>query len=172
MADTMDPAEIARARRMSAGLDDLTLLGTLKRDRHHLAPEAVRALEEELATRGIRVHPWDDFEYFPISTLPDLDDYRVTRVLGIVGAEHPVFINESRESLVPFMTSPEQRTGALAGTMGLSRSSCLADLESKARRLMADAVIGVSFHLAPAGHDPAFVLMHATGTAVQVQPGS
>jgi uncharacterized protein YbjQ (UPF0145 family) len=155
---------------MARGLTDSELRATLAGDRGELEGDAIRALEEEVTRRGLRVHPWPDQSYLPVTTGPGIDGHEVTRVLGVIGAEHVLGINVIREFIAGVTDFVGGRSGVLQAELRTARESCLRELATTARDLNADAVIATSFQLSEfTGQGKSMILVQASGTAVQLR---
>ena len=163
-------SEAERARRMVKSLSDHDLRRTLSEDSAVLSLDALDALREEMARRGLRAHPWSDQGYFPLTTAPTIEGYRVTRVLGIVGSEAVPGVGIVREFLAGITDFVGGRSSALQDEMRHARASCLNELMAQAQHMGADAIVGVSVQLSEfSGQGKSMILVQATGTAVQLE---
>ena len=103
-----------------------------------------------------------------VSTTPSIPGYRVVRVLGVVTG----MSIRTRGMLGRLLAGIEAviggRSEAYIAEFKKAREEALMDLESSARALGANAVIGVDFETTEVLEG--FIVVTATGTAVIVEP--
>jgi uncharacterized protein YbjQ (UPF0145 family) len=109
----------------------------------------------------------------PSSTLPVLPGYRVTRLIGIVGAEGVHGLGVGRDILASLTDTFGGRSGTSERGLREAREYALFELKAAAIDAGGNGLIGVAFDaqvLGGAGGSSSMLMMTATGTAVVVEP--
>ncbi|MCB9993400.1 MAG: YbjQ family protein [Hyphomicrobiaceae bacterium] len=102
-----------------------------------------------------------------VSTTDTLQGRVITDYLGIVTGETISGANFVRDMMATVTDYIGGRSGAYEEVLQKSRQSTLDELEDRARRLGADAIVGVSFDYETIGGRGAMIMVTATGTAVK-----
>ncbi|GAV23338.1 YbjQ family protein [Carboxydothermus pertinax] len=103
-----------------------------------------------------------------LATSGRLDGYKVTRYLGIVTGEAIMGTNIIRDFLASISDIVGGRSGAYEQQLEEARQIVLAEMTERAKRLGANAVIGISLDYESIGQTMLMVV--ANGTAVYIEP--
>jgi len=101
-----------------------------------------------------------------ITTTPSVEGRQIVEYLGIVSGEAIMganFIRDIAASITDFIGG---RSGAYESKLREGRAECLRELEREARRLGADAVVGVDVDYEVLGQS--MLMVTASGTAVRL----
>lgn len=101
-----------------------------------------------------------------LTTTPHVDGRRIKAYLGIVAAEAVVGINLVLDVLASIADVAGGRA-AYEEELAGAREAVLEQLAARARRLGADAVVGIDFDFAPLRDG--MLVVTAAGTAVQLE---
>ncbi|MCB1516026.1 MAG: YbjQ family protein [Hyphomicrobiaceae bacterium] len=102
-----------------------------------------------------------------VSTTDTLQGHAITEYLGIVTGETISGANFLRDIMATITDYVGGRSGAYEDILEKARQSTLNEIEDRARRLGADAIIGVSFDYETIGGRGAMLMVTAIGTAVK-----
>jgi len=103
-----------------------------------------------------------------LATSGRLDGYKVTRYLGIVTGEAIMGTNIVRDFLASISDIVGGRSGAYEQQLEEARQIVLNEMTERAKRLGANAVIGVNLDYESVGQTMLMVV--ASGTAVYIEP--
>ena len=105
-----------------------------------------------------------------ITTTDQVEGKRVTGYLGIVSGEAVVGTNIFRDLMAGIRDIVGGRSGGYEQELRQAKEAALSDMREEARRLGADAVVGVDLdyeHLG--GGSTSMLMVTANGTAVRLQ---
>ncbi|NYE56346.1 YbjQ family protein [Carboxydothermus ferrireducens] len=103
-----------------------------------------------------------------LATSGRLDGFKVTKYLGIVTGEAIMGTNFIRDLLASISDIIGGRSGAYEQQLEEARNIVLNEMSERAKRLGANAVIGISLDYESVGQSMLMVV--ATGTAVYIEP--
>ncbi|MBM3515684.1 MAG: YbjQ family protein [Alphaproteobacteria bacterium] len=104
-----------------------------------------------------------------VTTTGSIEGRRIVSYLGLVYGESIMGTNIFKDLFASVRDIVGGRSAAYEEEMGNARAHALAALEARAKRLGADAIIGVHLDTEAIGGDKRTLLMvSATGTAVKV----
>ena len=103
-----------------------------------------------------------------ITTTPEIQDRPIRDYLGIVTGEVIVGANIFKDLFAGIRDIVGGRAGAYEQTLRDARREAFAELESEARRLGADAVIGVDIDYEVVGQGGSMLMVSVSGTAVKL----
>lgn len=103
-----------------------------------------------------------------VTTTAVLDGKPIREYLGIVTGEVIVGANIFKDLFAAVRDVVGGRSGAYEGTLRNARSKALDEMVQEARRLGADAVIGVDLDYETVGQSGSMLMVTATGTAVKL----
>lgn len=103
-----------------------------------------------------------------ISTTPTIQNHDILEYKGVVFGEVVSGANIVRDFFASITDVIGGRSGAYERKISASRQDALRELEENARKLGANAVVGVSFDYSTLGTKSMFVIV-ATGTAVVIR---
>ena len=104
-----------------------------------------------------------------VTTTNGIEGRRVTDYLGVVHGTAVMGSNLFRDFFAGIRDVVGGRVGSYETVLGDAKEAALADLQSRAEALRADAIIGVSIDHDSIGGDSKTILMvSATGTAVRL----
>jgi len=113
---------------------------------------------------------WRSDEEILIVTTPSIPGYRIMKVFGVVTALVP----RTRGVLGKFIAGWQSIRGgevsAFTSELEKARMEAMERLKSKARRLGANAIIGLDMETSDLGLGTGIVVISATGTAVIAEP--
>ena len=101
-----------------------------------------------------------------LTTTHEIEGRRIERYLGIVFGE----ANVLRDLLAQIRDIVGGRSGAYEAELRRARETALAEMAEAARRLGADAVVGVDLDYEVLGSGNSMLLVTASGTAVKLAP--
>jgi uncharacterized protein YbjQ (UPF0145 family) len=105
-----------------------------------------------------------------LSTTPFIERHAVQQYLGLVAGEVVLGANFFRDWMAGITNVLGGRSGAYEASMSEARKKSIAELEDKAKKLGANAVIGVSFHYSTIEFENTSMLMvGCSGTAVVLE---
>lgn len=105
-----------------------------------------------------------------LTTTPEVQGRRIGRYLGIVFGEAIVGANVLRDLLAQIGDIVGGRSGAYEAELRRARETALAEMAEAARRLGADAVVGVDLDYEVLGSGNSMLMVTASGTAVKLAP--
>ena len=101
-----------------------------------------------------------------LSTTPTLEGNPIRQYLGVVTAESIVGANFVKDFMANVRDFFGGRSGAYEGVLIEAREIVLKELEERASRMGANAVVGISFDYEAVGGSGSMLLVVASGTAV------
>lgn len=105
-----------------------------------------------------------------LTTTSTVEGRRVERYLGIVFGEAIVGANFFRDLFASIRDIVGGRSGAYEAELRRARELALEELAEAARRLGADAVIGIDVDYEVLGQGNSMLMVTASGTAVKLAP--
>ena len=103
-----------------------------------------------------------------LSTTPTLEGNPIRQYLGVVTAESIVGANFVKDFMANVRDFFGGRSGAYEGVLIEAREIVLKELEERASRMGANAVVGISFDYGAVGGSGSMLMVVASGTAVVV----
>ena len=103
-----------------------------------------------------------------LSTTPTLEGNPIRQYLGVVTAESIVGANFVKDFMANVRDFFGGRSGAYEGVLIEAREIVLKELEERASRMGANAVVGISFDYEEVGASGSMLMVVASGTAVVV----
>ncbi|MBF0679366.1 MAG: heavy metal-binding domain-containing protein [Devosia sp.] len=103
-----------------------------------------------------------------ISTTPTLEGRAIREYLGIATGEVIVGANVFKDLFAGIRDIVGGRAGAYESTLRDARRQAFAELEEEARRLGADAVVGVDIDYEVVGQGGSMLMVSVSGTAVRL----
>lgn len=103
-----------------------------------------------------------------ISTTPTLEGRPIRDYLGIVTGEVIVGANIFKDLFANIRDIVGGRSGAYEGALRDARTEAFAELREEARRLGADAVVGVDIDYEVVGQSGSMLMVSVSGTAVRL----
>lgn len=103
-----------------------------------------------------------------LSTTPTLEGNPIRQYLGVVTAESIVGANFVKDFMANVRDFFGGRSGAYEGVLIEARETVLKELEERASRMGANAVVGISFDYETVGGSGSMLMVVASGTAVVV----
>ena len=103
-----------------------------------------------------------------IATTPNLEGRPVRDYLGIVTGEVIVGANIFKDLFAGIRDIVGGRAGAYESTLRSAREQAFRELQDEARRLGADAVIGVDIDYEVVGQGGSMLMVSVSGTAVKL----
>lgn len=104
-----------------------------------------------------------------ITTTPTIDGKQITEYKGLVFGEVVSGANFIRDFLASITDVIGGRSGAYESKLNSARKEALAELEQEAKKIGANAIVGVSMEYQSMGGDKGMFIVVATGTAVVVR---
>ena len=101
-----------------------------------------------------------------LSTTPTLEGNPIRQYLGVVTAESIVGANFVKDFMANVRDFFGGRSGAYEGVLIEAREIVLKELEERASRMGANAVVGISFDYEAVGGSGSMLMVVASGTAV------
>jgi uncharacterized protein YbjQ (UPF0145 family) len=103
-----------------------------------------------------------------ITTTPTIENHPIRDYLGIVTGEVIVGANIFKDLFAGIRDIVGGRAGAYEQTLRDARREAFSELESEARRVGADAVIGVDIDYEVVGSGGSMLMVSVSGTAVKL----
>ncbi|ABY69073.1 YbjQ family protein [Actinobacillus pleuropneumoniae] len=104
-----------------------------------------------------------------ITTTPTIDGHQITEYKGLVFGEVVSGANFIRDFFASITDVIGGRSGAYESKLNSARQEALAELEKEAKRVGANALVGVSMEYQSMGGDKGMFIVVATGTAVVIR---
>ncbi|UKH19948.1 YbjQ family protein [Actinobacillus pleuropneumoniae] len=104
-----------------------------------------------------------------ITTTPTIDGHQITEYKGLVFGEVVSGANFIRDFFASITDVIGGRSGAYESKLNSARQEALAELEKEAKRVGANAVVGVSMEYQSMGGDKGMFIVVAAGTAVVIR---
>ncbi|MGC8966856.1 MAG: heavy metal-binding domain-containing protein [Thermus sp.] len=105
-----------------------------------------------------------------LTTTQEVQGRKITAYLGIVFGEAIVGANILRDIFAQVRDIVGGRSGAYEAELRRARETALLELAEAARRLGADAVVGVDLDYEVLGSGNSMLMVTASGTAVKLSP--
>jgi uncharacterized protein YbjQ (UPF0145 family) len=114
--------------------------------------------------------PWGDAPQSDmiVTTTPQIEGRPVQHYLGIVSGEVIVGANIFRDLFAGIRDIVGGRAGAYEEVLGEAREKALAEMQMRAAKIGANAVVGVDLDYEVVGSGGSMLMVSATGTAVIV----
>jgi uncharacterized protein YbjQ (UPF0145 family) len=103
-----------------------------------------------------------------LSTTPTLEGRPIRDYLGIVTGEVIVGANIFKDLFANIRDIVGGRSGAYEGALRDARNEAFAELRDEARRLGADAIVGVDIDYEVVGQNGSMLMVSVSGTAVKL----
>lgn len=103
-----------------------------------------------------------------ISTTPTLEGHQIKEYLGIATGEVIVGANIFKDLFAGIRDIVGGRAGAYETTLRDARREAFAELENEAKRLGANAVVGVDIDYEVVGQGGSMLMVSVSGTAVRI----
>lgn len=104
-----------------------------------------------------------------LTTTNTLDDKKVVEYIGIVTGEAIIGANLFRDIFASITDIVGGRSAAYEKVLRESKDNALSELEDNARKLGANAVIGIDLDYETIGSNGSMLMVTASGTAVRYQ---
>ena len=104
-----------------------------------------------------------------VTTTPHLEGYRITDYRGLVTGEAIMGANIVRDIFARITDIVGGRSGAYEVKLADARNTALAEMESDATSLGANAVIGVDLDYEVVGSGGSMLMVSVSGTAVSIE---
>lgn len=101
-----------------------------------------------------------------LSTTPTLENRKINTYLGIVTGEAIIGANLFRDIFAGIRDIVGGRSGSYEEVLREAKSNAMAEMEENARRLGANAVVGVDLDYETVGTNGSMLMVTASGTAV------
>lgn len=106
-----------------------------------------------------------------ISTTPTLEGHRIERYLGLVGGDAVLGANLFRDLFAGIRDLVGGRAGSYEKVLRSAKREAIEDMLEEARKLGANAVVGVDLDYETVGERGSMLMVSVSGTAVIVQTG-
>jgi uncharacterized protein YbjQ (UPF0145 family) len=103
-----------------------------------------------------------------VTTTPSVEGRRIVEYLGIVTGETIMGANVVRDFMAAFTDIIGGRSGVYESKLREGREVAIAEMVEEARRLGADAVVGVDLDYEVVGQGGSMLMVTASGTAVRL----
>ncbi|HLO57144.1 MAG TPA: heavy metal-binding domain-containing protein [Bacteroidales bacterium] len=104
-----------------------------------------------------------------VTTTPNLDGKKITRYYGIVSGEAIIGANLFRDLFAGIRDIVGGRSGSYEEVLREAKQNALSEMEENARRMGANAVVGVDLDYETVGSNGSMLMVTAAGTAVFVE---
>lgn len=104
-----------------------------------------------------------------LTTTPSVEGKKIVKYLGIVSSEAVVGANIVRDLFASIRDIVGGRTGSYESVLREAKDSALLELEENARRLGANAVVGIDIDYETVGSNGSMLMVAASGTAVVIE---
>ncbi len=104
-----------------------------------------------------------------ITTTPNIENHQIVEYKGLVFGEVVSGANFIRDFLASITDVIGGRSGAYESKLNSARQEALEELEKEAKKVSANAVVGVSMEYQSMGGDKGMFIVVATGTAVVIR---
>jgi uncharacterized protein YbjQ (UPF0145 family) len=101
-----------------------------------------------------------------LTTTPTLEGKKITQYYGIVTGEAIIGANLIRDILAGIRDIVGGRSGSYEEVLREAKNNALVEMEENARRLGANAVVGVDLDYETVGTNGSMLMVTASGTAV------
>lgn len=103
-----------------------------------------------------------------LTTTPTIEGKPIRQYLGIVTAETIIGANIFKDLFAGIRDIVGGRSGTYERVIEEARQNALAELEEKAQRMGANAVVGIDLDFETVGNNGSMLMVVATGTAVNI----
>ena len=103
-----------------------------------------------------------------IVTTPSLEGRRITRYIGLVSGEAILGANIFRDLFAGIRDIVGGRSGGYQNALKDAREHAMADMQDAAKRLGADAVVGIDLDYEVLGKENGMLMVSINGTAVRL----
>ena len=104
-----------------------------------------------------------------MDTTPHIEGMRVVKYYGIVSSETIIGANFIRDIIAGIRDIFGERSNSYEQELREAKATALQEMEEEARRLGANAVIGVDLDYETVGSNGSMLMVTASGTAVLVE---
>ena len=104
-----------------------------------------------------------------VTTTPSIEGRKITSYLGIITGEAIMGANIMRDLFASVTDVIGGRSGAYEEKLQEARQFALQELEERAARLGANAVVGIDLDYEVVGKSGSMLMVSASGTAVRVE---
>ncbi len=101
-----------------------------------------------------------------LSTTPTLENKKITSYLGIVTGEAIIGANLFRDIFAGIRDIVGGRSGTYEEVLREAKDNALAEMTDNARRLGANAIVGIDLDYETVGNNGSMLMVTASGTAV------
>ena len=103
------------------------------------------------------------------TTTPNIEGKRIVKYYGIVSGETIIGVNFVRDLFASVRDFIGGRSGSYEEVLRKAKATALKEMEEEARRMGANAVIGVELDYAAIGSNGSMLMVTASGTAVLME---
>ncbi len=103
------------------------------------------------------------------TTTPNIEGKRIVKYYGIVSGETIIGANFVRDLFASVRDFIGGRSGSYEEVLRKAKATALKEMEEEARRMGANAVIGVELDYAAIGSNGSMLMVTASGTAVLME---
>jgi uncharacterized protein YbjQ (UPF0145 family) len=103
-----------------------------------------------------------------LTTTPTVEGRKATHYLGIVSGETIMGANMLRDFFAGITDMIGGRSGTYEQVLENGREQAMAELTAAAKKLGADAVVGISIHYSALGASESMLMVAVSGTAVRL----
>lgn len=104
-----------------------------------------------------------------MTTTSNVEGYTIRTYLGIVSGETIIGANMFRDLFASIRDVVGGRAGSYESVLREAKDTALAEMEEKARRMGANAVIGIDLDYETVGEKGSMLMVTCSGTAVVVE---
>ena len=104
-----------------------------------------------------------------VTTTPSVEGHRIVEYKGLVGGDAILGANMFRDLFASIRDIVGGRSGAYEKVLNDARETAIGDMTEQARRLGANAVIGVDIDYETIGSNGSMLMVSASGTAVRIE---
>jgi len=104
-----------------------------------------------------------------LTTTPSLDGKKISHYYGIVTGEAIIGANLFRDLFAGIRDIVGGRSGSYEEVLREAKQNAMAEMEENARRLGANAVVGVDLDYETIGSNGSMLMVTASGTAVLIE---
>ncbi|TGE36154.1 heavy metal-binding domain-containing protein [Desulfosporosinus fructosivorans] len=104
-----------------------------------------------------------------LTTTPSIEGRKITSYLGVITGEAIMGANIMRDLFASITDVIGGRSGAYEEKLQEARQIALRELEERAARLGANAVVGIDLDYEVVGQSGSMLMVSASGTAVRVE---
>ena len=103
-----------------------------------------------------------------VTTTPSIEGKQVTRYIGIVTGETIIGANFIKDFFAGIRDIVGGRSGSYEKVLREAKDSALSEMEERAAKMVANAVIGVDLDYETVGANGSMLMVTASGTAVVI----